>query len=443
MIPRLIDEAIQHEGRKIVEIKIKDNFVMVKGETGKHEPIIETPIALTSPVLKDIYIALKNKNWGDTFENKEKVIQAIQKYLNKNTNENIVKPLPFLSSKEILETPKEKNFIIEGLLQKDTLTQLYSPPAEFKSLVSLYLAVCVSNGKPFLDLKTKKSNVLYLDKENNRQMLRERLQLIHKGLGLRRKKFPLTFLLREGMLDDEHFVETLAEYVEENNIQLIIFDTLIRFNSGEENSAKDMNRLYKSFLKLQEATGCAIWFLHHTNKSGEYRGSIDLKGQVDCQYKLKRTKDTELVTMINEKNRSGEIDPINISIIFEEEKILFTRAEELAESVANERRNVFQDARSFVLTFARENEEFRYGDIKTELAFHNNDHQSCAISETMMKRALKWLQKEKIIEKVEHGLYKYVDNQEKHDVNNWIVDFGTKKSDEKAPVPDDKNKETQ
>jgi hypothetical protein len=256
--------------------------------------------------------------------------------------------LNFLNSKEIINTPKEKDYLIKNMLPKNAVIQLLSPPANFKSIFALSIAVHIANGKDFLGFKTKKHNVAYLDKENNRQIIADRMKKICKGLNLKRKKFPTTFLLKEGMLDNPTFLEQLIEYVEEEAIGLIIFDTLVRFNSGNENSSQDMNKLYQAFVKLQSNTGATILFLHHTNRMGEFRGSSDLLGQVDCLYKIEKKYKTTKFKISNEKNRMGELNDINGEILFGEDRINILKNEEEAIEEEKIRVNKFQLARAFV-----------------------------------------------------------------------------------------------
>lgn len=218
---------------------------------------------------------------------------------------------------------KNKDFLIEGFLYPKTITMLYSPPGQFKSLIAMRAAMSITNKKTFLKLKTKKYPVLLCDKENNEQILKSRLMGIRKGMNLRRKNFPLHLLVREGNLDDTFFVKELKKVVLHHQIRLVVFDTLHRFSDYEENKADDINRLYTEvFLPLVDECDCAVLFLHHTNKEGKYRGSGDFLGMVDVSYSLKRQKPNRF-TIENEKSRFGELEKITGEIDFGEEYIKF------------------------------------------------------------------------------------------------------------------------
>ena len=387
-------------------------------------------------------IGLDNK-WGD-FEAKisrKKIEGVLKKYFEKE-NPNAKKleegtgiknrKLSFLTSKELFNTPKDRGYIVQSLIQKNTVNLLLSPPAGFKSISALDLAISVSNGKEFLGFKTKKGAVAYLDKENNRQLLRDRFQKLHRGKGLVRKKFPIFFLLKEGMLDNPAFVESLAEYVKENKIRLLIFDTLVRFNAGEENSARDMNLIYQAFVELQRETEAAILFLHHTNRAGEYRGSSDLMGQVDTMFSIYRKPKSNQFTITNTKNRQGEINDIHAEIVFTDDTITLTRNEEVAEEEEAKKYNKFKVARAFILNFARtvcptETHSFERGELMTALkAWNLEQPNENTLGTRLADDILKHLTNvAKVLRKGDKRGQYYLNNAQNEKITNWIAPIRT------------------
>lgn len=343
-------------------------------------------------------------------------------------NKTLIK-LNFINSKQLMETPKEKGFVVQHIIQKNTVNQLLSPPASFKSLTAMYLAVCVSNKKDFLGFKTKKCSVAYLDKENNRQLLKDRLNGIVKGLKLRRKRFPLFFLLKEGMLDDENFVERLSDYIKENNVGLIIFDTLVRFNSGDENSARDMNKIYEAFIKLQNETKAAILFLHHTNRKGEFRGSSDLMGQVDTMFQIYRVKEANKFNIKNTKNRIGEINDIHAEIIFTEDSILFEK-KEVEQEEEQEKYDKFVIARAFILDYAKEVcptsvHPFKRADLLVALnAWNAEKEKDKQISKRLVDKTIKYLKDKRILRKGDKRGEFFLNNAENDKISQWISPLG-------------------
>lgn len=235
-----------------------------------------------------------------------------------------------------LNLKKDKRYIVDGFLYPGTLNMLYSPPGGFKSSLMLWLAMAVTNKRDYFGMKTKRFPVLICDKENNDQVLKERLVNIRRGHKIRNKKFPLYFITRNGNLDDSIFLEQLDKVIEEKKIQLIVFDTLRRFSNFDENDAGEVNKLYGNvFQPLIEKHGCSILLLHHTNKSGEYRGSIDLMGMLDTAYSIKRRPHQKDFKMVCEKSRYGEIETFRGEIDFNPNYIKFSKLsdkEEIKES---------------------------------------------------------------------------------------------------------------
>ena len=223
----------------------------------------------------------------------------------------------------------DNRFLVEGMLYPKTTNMLYSPPGGFKSLISMLLGTTIASKRDFLGLKTKKFPVLICDKENPRKIIKNRIMSIRKGLNLRQKRFPLYYLVGEGDLDSLMWIEKLKKTIEQYKIKLVIFDTLHRFSDYEENAADDLNRLYSTvFQPITQNLDCAILFLHHTTKQGDYRGTSDFLGQVDTAWSLKRKEKTGVFTLINEKNRSGELETIPGEVFFEENQIRFIRLTE-------------------------------------------------------------------------------------------------------------------
>jgi hypothetical protein len=74
---------------------------------------------------------------------------------------------------------------------------------------------------------------------------------------------------------------------------LMIFDSLVRFHTADENSASEMRLVMAQLRKLADA-GATVVALHHRAKSQEgsnYRGSSDILAAVDVAYVLKSDGD--------------------------------------------------------------------------------------------------------------------------------------------------------
>lgn len=311
-----------------------------------------------------------------------------EEQVHKEPETNVVKPLLLMSLNEVSKAKVDKNFIIEGMLYPDSVNMLFSPPAQFKSLLNLHLALCVSRGEPFMRLNTRKTSILLLDKENNLKILQDRLNGLKEGHYI--KTFPRNVhILKQGDLLDSSFVRQLFKVVKENKIKLVIFDTLHRFADYDENKADDLNRIYNSvFEPLRHDYKCSVLFLHHTKKNGGYRGSSDFLGMVDTAYSVYRTGKTGRFTLNCEKARSGEMEKICGNILFGDNSIIINRLSEDAEEVQNLSKQ--KELTSKIKQFAPENMKFKKKDVAFILEEAGID-----FTEATLKRALTFLRSDK------------------------------------------------
>jgi len=155
-----------------------------------------------------------------------------------------------------------------------------------KSYLAQHLADAVAHGTPVFGTKAVQASrpVLYIDKENPLAVVKKRLP----ELGIAETP---NLLIWGGWCDEEPagpnhpLVEDFAK-----SKPLIIWDSLVRFHSGEEQSATDTSRFMGLFRKLANL-GATVVILHHTGKSEgsqEYRGSSDIPAAVDSAFKVRR-----------------------------------------------------------------------------------------------------------------------------------------------------------
>lgn len=332
-------------------------------------------------------------------------VSLYEEPVKKNTS-IATKPLEVLTYNDLKKFEVNKNFIVDGFLYPGTVNMVYSPPAQFKSLISAGLGFAVSNGKTFLGMETKKHAVLYLDGENSQGIMKERAEAIHKGMGLTRNQFPL-FFVQGGLLMDskkniqQDYLVQIEELIKKEDIKVIIFDTLHRFCLYDENSSDDLNKLYTQVFKpLADELGVAVVFLHHSTKSGGYRGSGDFLGMVDVSYQVKRKSKTDEFTIVNEKCRSGEVPEIKGEIYFGEDVIRFRR---LNEELEDEKKiNKMKEVTERIYELFDEESQLKPIDIISFLEAQNFDYGS----KKTVQRALKFLvETKKSLTKTERGAY--------------------------------------
>jgi len=197
-------------------------------------------------------------------------------------------------------------WLIGEMIPLGGITLLSAPSSTGKTWLAHAIAGAVAHGTPFLDRKVKQRPVVYLDRENPLAVVKSRL----KDLGISETG---NMSLWGGWNraeacgpDDTELIEYASKYH-----PLIVFDSLVRFHSGDEQSAKDTSVFMKLMRKLTNV-GATVIILHHTGKSltsKKYRGSSDIEAAVDVAYFIAgRPRDRKIhrLEMENFKSRFAE-----------------------------------------------------------------------------------------------------------------------------------------
>ncbi len=186
--------------------------------------------------------------------------------------------------------PKTK-WLVEDLIPERGITMLVGAPGAFKSTFSVLLATAVSKGEEFLERKTRKRRVLYLDNENPPDVLKTRDKSMNLEMAANRT-------LRLWSMYDERPVPKLLDKklrlivkksIEEGRRVLIILDhwsSFLRAGDGGETTGQTSQLLQE--LKYLCALGATILLLHHTRKYEkdiEYGGN-DLRAKCDAIHTL-------------------------------------------------------------------------------------------------------------------------------------------------------------
>jgi len=204
-----------------------------------------------------------------------------------NSN-NIIYPLDILDifEKELPHT----DFVFRGL-KTGTLGFLTSAGGAGKSMLAIQLAISLSdttkqyNFYPFVNSKTKRGKIVYINLEDPVDIIAKRVKRIlnflieHKNINNSNNYFINN--IRNNLLIYPFFGinyslyknKTVQESVKNNLIQLatgarlMIIDTFRRLHDGNENDNGEMSEILKILENVAATTGTAILLLHHQNKA--------------------------------------------------------------------------------------------------------------------------------------------------------------------------------
>lgn len=228
------------------------------------------------------------RDWADVL--KEEGPEAIAKAWQSRPVAAKEKPRGFrLVSFGELEA-KEPRWVVEGLLERDSLSSVFGESGSGKSFFTLDMAFCIASGTPFHGRFVEQGPVVYLAGEGFSGLARRRAAWErHNGVSLRGA--PVFVSTQAPALLDAAEATGVAMAVEEVASQvgapkLVVVDTLARaFAGGDENSSADMGAFIRSLDGLRARYGCTVLVVHHSGHGDKSRsrGSSAFRGALDTE----------------------------------------------------------------------------------------------------------------------------------------------------------------
>ncbi len=178
-----------------------------------------------------------------------------------------------LTAQEVIDLPPLVMLDTHRKIPKAATVLHYAPSGALKSFYALQeVALPLSQNVP----------VVYVMGENaNTYGERMKAWLTYNELI---EPPPHFWALRKGIrLMDDQQVDAFIEFIKPIQPQVIILDTLSTCiaGDGDENKAQDMQKVVGNANRIRDEVQCTVWIIHHTGKSGDYRGSSVLHADVD------------------------------------------------------------------------------------------------------------------------------------------------------------------
>jgi hypothetical protein len=237
------------------------------------------------------------------------------------TNEASAVPLTmpiaeFLGDEAEADTPER--FLVDEMLPEGCVCFWAGAPKTLKTYAALLIAICVAQGRKFLDrFACRQSAVVYIAEEDTQQQMRRRLWWLARGLRIDPRALPIRISAMRGFRvdDEDRFAQLKAEG---NGAGLIVLDALTRVHGLDENSRTDMQRVTLALTELATSTGATVLALHHYKKPGEgdnekrpghlMRGTGDLYALARAIVGVEKADDGVL-TIKRESNYLGPVEP--------------------------------------------------------------------------------------------------------------------------------------
>jgi len=294
------------QGRDVIILPDNDQA----GE--KHTKTVLANLQGIAKRLKVVNLPVQDKGDISDWLNQGNDAQALR-HLIKASGETTdkVTPLPVLTLGDIAQLPPVE-WLVEGLIPEKSLAMMYGEPGCGKTFIALDMALSVAHKAMWQGQTVTGGQVVYVAGEGVGG-LKKRIAAwhIHKQLD---QAAPFVVVPSAVDLMDETNTEELhltIQAVADGPVALVIFDTLARSMSGDENSSQDIGRAIKAMDGVREAFNCCVMAIHHSGKDNSRgaRGSSAILGAVDASMKIERVGET--VSLVVEKQKDAEMmDPI-------------------------------------------------------------------------------------------------------------------------------------
>jgi len=223
-----------------------------------------------------------------------------------------------VNSEQLKKLPG-KRFLIDGVLQCDSLAEMYGRPGSHKSFLGVDWTMHISTGLAWQGRAVSQGPVVYFASEgatglgdrvtawekHHAGRLNGHADLFTAPADLPKSPAPVYWIPLAAQLGSSEWGAAAGDYAAEVGAELLIFDTRARNTVGlEENSAKDMGLVVANLDLARERSHACLLLIHHSNAAGERpRGSTVVEGAVDTEVSV-RTADG-VTTAKLEKQKNG------------------------------------------------------------------------------------------------------------------------------------------
>lgn len=235
------------------------------------------------------------------------LLGLVENELGKQTKHNDNWLIPAV---DFLSNPSPPKWVIRDLFEQESFGMIHGQSGSGKSFITIDIAMHLACGRSNWHGSTvqKTGPVIYLAGEGHYGM-RRRLAAWIKEYDHDLHATDIHVSKTGCDLDQSEGFELTVRAIEALSVSpvLIVVDTLHRFLSGDENSARDARAMIAACDKLRSKFECALLLVHHTGVNAEAqhraRGSSAWKGAIDFEYSVDNKRD--IITLTSRKVKDG------------------------------------------------------------------------------------------------------------------------------------------
>jgi len=195
-------------------------------------------------------------------------------------------PFPLIAASELTIKPVRINWLVQGIIERDSLNLFFGEPGAGKSLFALDWAFCMTAGIDWHGYRAQQTDVVIVAGEGFAGLAR-RLKALEVKYS-RKTSERLFISQRPAQLLDEKNAQWVADSIKAlcPNPGLVIIDTLHRNMEGDENSSQDIAKFINNLDNYLKPLGAAVLVVHHIGHGDKQRsrGSSSIRAAMDGEF---------------------------------------------------------------------------------------------------------------------------------------------------------------
>jgi len=202
------------------------------------------------------------------------------------------------------------------LLVENQANMMYGAGQTGKSMLACYLAVLVESPLNHNDIEVEPGKVLYVDYETDETEVGERISSLQAGVQI---ETPTDILYRYGKMPLADDIEQIQRIVLENDLNLVIVDSLGMAAGGDQDKSTDIIRYFQALRTLK----CTTLTIDHLNKEGKLYGNVYKFNEARNIFEIKGVTDAgegrlDIGVYHRKMNNGRLLNPLGFSIDFGE-----------------------------------------------------------------------------------------------------------------------------
>lgn len=221
------------------------------------------------------------------------------------------------------KTFRGTKWVIRDLFQSGTMNMISAAPNNYKSWLTLDIAMSVATGRPLFGYFTvdEPAMVWIINEEDIEPDIKERMEVMNKEWAESR----ILFSVQNQIKLDADTVTEIINTAMVNSIEFIIFDSLRSLHDSDENNSTEMQRVMDQIKRITNA-GITVLFTHHNRKKSMFsksgnnedsRGSTAINAAVHSHISCEPKKeDGQEYLIINQPKLKGakKLEPFRLLI---------------------------------------------------------------------------------------------------------------------------------